>query len=144
MHAIFHTLQNHWVTKYEAKIKSAVISFSLVWYIRWMYRGPKLVFTLIQNRHTIWHTHKHTPTLARIDSITMATYHRIGEGQKILIALMTCEQILFNYSLNCRTLGSSVYAYMCLVLFLPVQSPLSCFRSFLTCFVDFVQLFLRH
>jgi len=33
----------------------------------------------------------------------------------------------------------SVYAYhMCLVLFLPVQSLLTCFRSFLTCFADFV------
>jgi len=32
-----------------------------------------------------------------------------------------------------------VYAYhMCLVLFLPVQSLLTCFRSFLTRFANFV------
>ena len=35
----------------------------------------------------------------------------------------------------------SVYAYhMCLILFLPVQSLLMCFRSFLTHFADFLTL----
>ena len=48
-------------------------------------------------------------------------------------------------ALKCRTLGASymisVYAcHMCSVLFLPVQSPLTCFRSSLTRFADFVSL----
>ena len=40
-------------------------------------------------------------------------------------------------ALKCRTLGAS---YMCSVLFLPLQSLLTCFRSSLTCFADFVSL----
>ena len=45
-------------------------------------------------------------------------------------------------ALKCRTLGASyiISVYACPVLFLPVQSLLTCFRSSLTRFADFVSL----